>query len=183
MIHCFRIVFLMNPRRSPAASARMIDCLRNSREAGACIAALGILFSASTALAAAPCRNYPATAARAIKPRVEALRLTEREAADRQAGLDTRPWPYLVGQARAVAGAIGETRALQDEDGLDRCPEAVPHVRRVCASAALALAGALEEEAAGAASKISRQIYGQAMVICEGFMGLAPLRTALRESD
>ena len=132
---------------------------------------------------AAPCRNYPAAAARAIKPRVEALRLVEREAADRQLGLDTRPWPYLVGQARAVAGAIGETRALQDEDGLDRCPEAVPHVRRVCASAALSLAGALEDEAAGAASQISKQIYGQAMAICEGFMGLAPLRTALRESD
>jgi hypothetical protein len=173
----------MNPRRSPAASADMTDCFRSGREVGACIGAFVILFSASTALSAAPCRNYPATVARAIKPRVEALRLTEREAADRQAGLDTRPWPYLVGQARAVAVAIGEMRALQDEDGLDRCPEAVPHVRRVCASAALALAGALEEEAAGAASKISRQIYGQAMVICEGFMGLAPLRTTLRESD
>jgi len=132
---------------------------------------------------AAPCRNYPASAARAIKPRVEALRLVEREAADRQAGLDTRAWPYLVGQARAAAGAIGEPRALQDEDGLDRCPDAVPHVRRVCATAALALADALEEEAAGAASKISKQIYGQAMAICEGFMGLAPLRTALRDSD
>ena len=161
----------------------MTDRLRNGTEVGACIAALVILFSASTALAAAPCRNYPATAARAIKPRIEALRLVEREAVDRQAGLDTRPWPYLVGQARAVAGAIGETRALQDEDGLDRCPEAVPHVRRMCATAALALAGALEEEAAGAVSQISKQIYGQAMAICEGFMGLAPLRTALRDSD
>jgi hypothetical protein len=161
----------------------MTDCFRNSRPFGACIGAFVILFSASTALAAAPCRNYPATAAHAIKPRVEALRLTEREATDRQAGFDTRPWPYLVGQARAVAGAIGETRALQDEDGLDRCPEPVPHVRRVCASAALALAGALEEEAAGAARKILKQIYGQAMAICEGFMGLVPLRTALREPD
>jgi hypothetical protein len=132
---------------------------------------------------AAPCGNYPALAARAIKPRVEALRLLEREAADRQVGLDTRPWPYLIGQARAVAADIGELRALQDEDGLDRCPDPVPHVRRVCASAALALAGALEEEAAGAASQISKQIYGQAMAICEGFMGLAPLRTALRDSD
>ena len=132
---------------------------------------------------AAPCGNYPAVAARAIKPRVEALRLLEREAADRRAGLDTRAWPYLVGQARAVAAGIGETRALQDEDGLDRCPDPVPHVRRVCASAALALAGALEEEAAGAASQISKQIYAQAMAICEGFMGLTPLRTALRDSD
>lgn len=132
---------------------------------------------------AAPCRNYPSSAARAIKPRVEALRLLEREADDRRAGLDTRAWPYLVGQARAVAAIIGETRALQDEDGLDRCPDPVPHVRRVCASAALALAGALEEEAAGGLSKISKQIYGQAMAICEGFMGLTPLRTALRDFD
>jgi hypothetical protein len=132
---------------------------------------------------AAPCRNYPTAAGRAIKPRAEALRLVEREAADRLIGLDTRPWPYLVGQARAAAAAIGEVRALQDEDGLDRCPDPVPRVRRVCLSAALALAGALEEQAAGAATAISKQIYAQAMTICEGFVGLPPLRTALRTSD
>jgi hypothetical protein len=142
-------------------------------------AALAILWSIPVTAEAAPCRNYPAIAAHAIKPRVEAVRLVEREAADRLVGLDTRPFPYLVGQARAAAGAIGEPRALQDEDGLDRCPDAVPHVRRVCASAALALAGALAEQA----SQISRQIYAQAMTICEGFMGLAPLRTGWRTSD
>src|ERR1700722_11058196 len=147
------------------------------------VAALAILLSVSGATAAAPCRNYPAAAARAVKPRVEALRLIEREAADRLSGLDTRPFPFLVGQARGAADAIGEPRALEDEDGLDRCPDAVPRVRRVCASAALALAGALEEQARGAASQISKQIYGQAMAICEGLMGLTPLRTALRDSD
>jgi hypothetical protein len=78
---------------------------------------------------------------------------------------------------------VGETRALQDEDGLDRCPDAVPHVRRVCATAALALAGALEEQAAGGATPITKQTYVQAMAICESFMGLAPLRTAWRASD
>jgi hypothetical protein len=162
----------------------MMGHLRRRRAARICIFSLAILCaSLAAAAAAAPCRNYPAAAARAIKPRVEALRLVEREAADRLVGLDTRPFPYLVGQARAAAGAIGEVRALQDEDGLDRCPEAVPHVRRVCASAALALAGALEEQAAGAASKISKQIYAQAMALCESFMGLAPLQTALRISD
>jgi hypothetical protein len=135
------------------------------------------------ATAEAPCRNYPAAAARVIKPRVETLRLIEREAADRLIGLDTRPFPFLIGQARAAASAIGEARALQDEDGLDRCSEAVPHVRRVCATAALALAGALEEQGAGAATKISKQIYGQAMAICESFLGLTPLRTELRTSD
>jgi len=104
------------------------------------------------------------------------LRLIEREGADRLIGLDTRPFPYLVGQARAGADTIGEARALEDEDGLDRCPSRFPHVRRVCATAARALAGALEEPGADAASPISKQIYAQAMAICEGFMALAPLR-------
>jgi hypothetical protein len=132
---------------------------------------------------AAPCRNYPAVAAHGIKPRVEAVRLVEREAADRLVGLDTRPFAYLVGQARGAAGAIGEARAVRDEDGLERCPDAVPRVRRVCASAALALAAVLEEEAAGAASPISKQIYAQTIAICEGLVGLAPLRTPWRASD
>ena len=95
------------------------------------IAALATLLSASAAAAAAPCLNYPAAAARDIKPRVEAVRLVEREAADRLVGLDTRPWPYLVEQARA-ASVIGEPRVLQDEDGLDRCPDAV----RMCGACA-----------------------------------------------
>jgi hypothetical protein len=174
----------MNPRRSPAILAQtlgMTDQLRKSAAAKICLAALAILVSVASE--AAPCRNYPAAAARAVKPRVEAVRLIEREAADRLSGLDTRPFPFLIGQARAAAGAIGEARALQDEDGLDRCPDAVPHVRRVCVIAALALAGALEEQAAGAPAKISKQIYAQAMAICEGFMGLAPLRTTWRASD
>jgi hypothetical protein len=148
-----------------------------------CMAALAISCSSLATAQAAPCGNYPAAAARAVKPRVEALRLIEREGADRLIGLDTRPWPYLIGQARRAADSIGEARALLDEDGLERCPDAVPHVRRVCATAALALAGALEEQVAGAGSKISKQIYAQAMAICESFMGLSPLRTAWRTFD
>ena len=69
-----------------------------SRSARVCIVAFAILCSSLTAAEAAPCRNYPAAAARAIKPRVEALRFIEREASDRLTGLDTRPWPYLVAQ-------------------------------------------------------------------------------------
>jgi hypothetical protein len=161
----------------------MMGQLRAHRAAGICIEALALLLSVSAATAAAPCRNYPQLAARAIKARVEAVRLVEREAADRLIGLDTRPFPFLVGQARAGADAIGEVRALEEEDGLDRCPEPIPHVRRVCATAARALAGALGEQDAGAATTISKQIYAQAMAICEGFLGLAPLRTAWRTSD
>jgi hypothetical protein len=172
--------------RRPVIGASVYGMTGHPREGWSvkiCVVALAILVSVVGASAAAPCRNYPAGAARAVKPGVESLRLIEREAADRLTGLDTRPFPFLSRQARAAADAIGEARALQDEDGLDRCPEAVPHVRRVCATAALALAGALEEQAAGAATPISKQIYAQAMAICEGFMGLAPLRTAWRASD
>jgi hypothetical protein len=157
--------------------------LRKLGAVGICLAALAFVPSVSGAAAAAPCRNYPALAARAIKARVEAVRLVEREAADRLIGLDTRPLPFLSGQARAAADAIGEAGALLDEDSLDRCPDPVSHVRRVCATAARALAGALGEQAAGEASPISKQSYAQAMAICEGFMGLAPLRTAWRSSD
>jgi hypothetical protein len=157
--------------------------LGKSKLLQACLAALALLLSVTAASAAAPCRNYPQLAARAIKARVEAVRLIEREAADRLIGLDTRPFPYLSGQTRASADMIGEARALEEEDGLDRCPEPVPHVRRVCATAARALAGALEEQGAGAASLISKQIYAEAMAICEGFTGLAPLRSAWRNSD
>lgn len=132
---------------------------------------------------AASCADYPRSASRAVKPRVEALRLIEREAADRRQGLDTRPYPYLVEQARAVAEAVGEARALQEEDDLEKCTAAVPHVRRVCASAARALASALEEQAVGVASQISSQIYAQAMAICEGLVALAPLRTSFRTPD
>jgi hypothetical protein len=161
----------------------MRGLLRKRAVAGICVAALAIIVSVSAATVAAPCRDYPAAAARAIKARVEALRLLEREAADRLIGLDTRPFPLLSGQARAGADAIGEARALQDEDGLDRCPDPVPHVRRVCGTAARALARALDEQAASAASPISKQSYAQAMAICEGFMGLAPLHTAWRTFD
>lgn len=157
--------------------------LKKSTLLQACLAALVLLLSVSAAAAAAPCRNYPQLAARAIKARVEAVRLIEREAADRLIGLDTRPFPYLVGQARAGAETIAEARALEEEDGLDRCPEPVPHVRRVCAIAARALAGALEEQGTGAASPLSKQMYAQAMAICEALVGLAPLRTAWRTSD
>jgi hypothetical protein len=160
-----------------------VEVPANRATFGVCIIALAFLLPASMATAAAPCRNYPALVARAIKPRVEAVRLTEREAADRLIGLDTRPWSYLAGQARAAANVIGEARALREEDGLDRCPDAVPRVRRVCATAGLALAGVLEEQGVGAASQISKQIYAQAMAVCEGLIGLTPLRTSLRASD
>lgn len=145
--------------------------------------ALAVLLTTAGRAEAASCREYLPAAARAVKPRVEAVRMVEREAADRIKGLDTRPYPYLASQARAVADAIGEAHALAEEDELEKCPVAIAHVRRVCATAARALAFAIEEQATGGASAISRQTYAQAMGICEGLSGVSPLRTVLRASD
>ncbi len=98
--------------------------LRPQRRALLALAGLALLMAGSMAgsgsAQAASCADYPRSASRAVKPRVEALRLIEREAADRRQGLDTRPYPYLVEQARAVAEAVGEARALQEEDDLEK---------------------------------------------------------------
>jgi len=147
------------------------------------IAAVAVLLAAGDRASAASCSGYPAAAARAIKARVEALRLVEREASDRLIGLDTRPYLYLAAQARAAAAAIGDAKALQEEDELSRCPEPVAHVRRICAMASLALGGAIDEQAAGGATSLSKRTYAEAIGICEGLIGLKPLQTQLRTPE
>ena len=55
------------------------------------------------------CRGYPSRGVvRDIALRVEAMRRLERETADRLVGLDTRPYAWLLEQARKAA--IGDCR-------------------------------------------------------------------------
>ena len=70
------------------------------------LAAAVLALVLATPAAAAGCRDYGQTVVAALKPSVEALRKIEREAADRMVGLDTRPYDYLVGQARAALAVI-----------------------------------------------------------------------------
>src|SRR5207244_11490195 len=93
---------------------------------------------------AASCRGYRQDVRAAIKKQVEALRALEHEAADRLKGLDTRPFDYLLSRARATAQVIADKDALAAEEGLSRCREAIPPVRRVCAEAAQAHASLSE---------------------------------------
>src|SRR5258705_13002386 len=113
-----------------------------------------------TALAPAQtvsCRNYPETVRPLIKPRVEALRLLEREAADRLRGLDTRTYPYLAGEVRKTADLIADAKAIEQEAaGIEKCQNAVAPVRALCRGAALALATAIDEQEKEAATKASR---------------------------
>jgi hypothetical protein len=132
---------------------------------------------------AASCRGYPQDVRAAIKKHVEALRALEHEAADRLKGLDTRTFEYLLVQVRGTAASIADKDAMVKEEGLERCRDGAPPVRRTCADAARALVNVIEEQAAGAASKASKQSYAEAMPRCERLMNVAPLTTVFRASE
>jgi hypothetical protein len=127
------------------------------------------------------CRNYPESARPQLRPKVEAVRQIEREAADRLRGLDTRTFPFLAGELRKAADLIADAKVVEEEAvGVAKCQNPVAPVRAVCRGAALALATAIDEQEKEAATKASRQAYGEAMARCEPLIGLQPLSTAWR---
>ena len=148
---------------------------------GAGVAAL--LASFPFDVEAASCGSYPKDIRAAIRKHVQTLRALERETTDRLKGLDTRTFDYLAAQARAATGAIADKDALAAEEGLSRCREAIPPVRRVCAEAAQALASLIEAHETGAAVSHPKQVYVRAMPQCEQWMDFAPLVTVFRTID
>jgi hypothetical protein len=147
----------------------------------AALTALAILFPVD--VEAASCRGYPQSIRAAIRKHVEVLRALEWETTDRLKGLDTRPFDYLLGRARATAAVVADKDALAEEAGLSRCRETIPPVRRVCAEAAQALVGLIEEHGTGAASTESKQVYARTMPQCERWMDFAPLVTVFRTTE
>jgi hypothetical protein len=146
-------------------------------------AVLAAVTSLAVDVEAASCRSYPQDIRAAIKKHVETLRALERETTDRLKGFDTRTFDYLLGQARAAAGVIADKDALAAEQELSRCRESIPPVRRMCAEAARALVSLIEEQAAGAGNKASKQLYAEAMPRCERWMDFLPLTTVFRTPD
>jgi hypothetical protein len=132
---------------------------------------------------AAACGGYSESVRATIKGRVEALRMIEREAADRLSGLDTRTFSYLAGDSRKAAAAVADPAALAEEDALATCRNPLPPLRRICRDAALMLATVLDEQEAGAATNASKQAYMEAMSQCERLMNLPPLATPIRTSS
>jgi hypothetical protein len=147
------------------------------------VAVLALTLAAPVTARAASCRGYDQAARASLKAPVEALRMTEREAADRLVGLDTRPFEHLLTQARVALAVIGDKSRLDEEDALSRCRNYIPPIRYACAAAGAALVAAIEEEVRGAVGNATKKAYADAMGPCEQFMGLAPLKTALRISD
>jgi hypothetical protein len=130
----------------------------------------------------ASCRRYPPRAVLAeIKGRVETLRRTEREAADRLIGLDTRPYDWLLGQARSAEAVIAVPALLAAEgEALQKCRVFIPPLRRDCAIAAGALVRVIEDLVAGEPTNEARMALAQTMPHCERAAGLTPIDTALR---
>jgi hypothetical protein len=144
---------------------------------------LAAVLSSPVQAEAASCRGYPESVRAEVKRSIEAVQRLEREAADRIKGLDTRPFAYLATQARAAADAIADQRVLDAEQELSRCRNSVSPVRTICRGAALALAQAIDEQAAGSASKSAKQAYAGAMPTCERWVGLPSLKSAFRAID
>ena len=158
------------------------------------------------------CRGYPSRGVvRDIALRVEAMRRLERETADRLVGLDTRPYAWLLEQARKAESEIAVPALLEAERSLDRCRNNIRPLRAGCASAASALVRVIEEIIAAEAKpdkkpdvkkddsqrdrqddtkddkknagSEARKAFAQVMPICERAVSLAPLDTTLRHFE
>jgi hypothetical protein len=158
------------------------------------------------------CRGYPSRGVvRDIALRVETMRRLERETADRLVGLDTRPYAWLLEQARKAESEIAVPALLEAEKTLERCRNNIRPLRAACAGAASALVRVIEEilsaeakpdkkpdvkkddsqgdkqddtkdEKKNAGSE-ARKAFAQVMPVCERAVSLAPLDTTLRHFE
>jgi len=130
---------------------------------------------------AADCRWFGRDAQRAIKHHVAALQKIEQEASDRQKGLDSRPFDFLLGEARKTIAIIADPVALEQEKDLERCRNLTSPIRRICAEATQMLVEVLEKHVADSKPDYDKPRYAAAIANCERAMGLVPLKTRLRE--
>jgi hypothetical protein len=132
---------------------------------------------------AADCRWFGREARAAIGGHVAALQRLEHEASDRLKGLDSRPYEFLVGEARRITAIIADPAALKDEEGLQRCRNLTRPLRKICAGAAQMLVDALDQHGASATPAYDKLQYAAAMAECEKAMGLKALKSSIRGAD
>jgi hypothetical protein len=138
-----------------------------------------IILLASDA-SAADCRWFGRDAQKAIKSHVAALQRLEFEASDRLKGLDSRPFDFLLGEARKTTTIIADPVALKDEEGLERCRNRTTPIRKICATAAEKLVDILDKHVKAEKPDYDRIAFAQAAEACEKQMDLKPLRSAIR---
>jgi hypothetical protein len=106
----------------------------------------------------------------------------EHEASDRLKGLDSRPFEFLLGEARKTAVIIADP-ALQPTGGSRDCRDPAQPVRKICADAAQAWVEVLEKHAASPKPGYDKQRFAAAVEDCEKLMNLKPLKSVIRATD
>ena len=129
------------------------------------------------------CRGFLEAARGAIGRHVEAMRRYEHEASDRLKGLDSRPFDFLLGEARKTSEVIANPAALKLEENLKSCRNWTAPVRQICAGAAQALVEVLEKYVADPKADYDRPGFAKAVAECERLMDLKPLKSAIRGTD
>ena len=132
---------------------------------------------------AASCRWFARDAQAAIGAQVTTLQRLEHEASDRLKGLDSRPFDFLLGEARKAGTVIADPVALKDEEELARCRNATKPIRKLCAAAAQALVDILDKHVASPKPEYDKAQYAGAMAACEQAMGRKELKSAIRGTD
>ena len=145
--------------------------------------AIGCCFFLINDSSAQSCRNFEREARAAIGNSVAALQRIEFEASDRVKGLDSRPFEFLLGEARKRSEIIADPAALKLEEGLERCRNWTRPIRKICAEAAQALVEVLEKHVAAAKPDYDRPRYAATMEECEKLMDLKPLTSGIRTAE
>jgi hypothetical protein len=129
------------------------------------------------------CRSFAREVKAGIGSHVAALQRYEHEAADRLKGLDSRPFDFLLGEARKTTAVIADAAALKDEEALARCRNPTKAIRKLCADAAQRLVEILDRHAATAKPDYDRAQYAALMGECEKLIELKPLKSAIRGTE
>jgi hypothetical protein len=127
------------------------------------------------------CPNYLQAARADISKHVAAMQGLEHEASDRLKGLDSRPFDFLLGQARKTAAIIADP-GLQGA-GSKGCRDPAHPVRQMCRDAAQAWVEALEKYVASPKPDYDKQRFAATVEDCEKLMALKPLRSVIRATD
>ena len=128
------------------------------------------------------CRNYLQAARADIGKHVATMQRLEHEASDRLKGLDSRPFDFLLGEARKTAAIIADP-ALQGAGGSMDCRDPAHPVRRICLDAAQAWVGVLEKYVASPKSDYDKPRFAATVEDCEKLMDLKPLKSVIRATD